>query len=157
MSGVSEPLATSRRLTDIATPRAVFESAMQEHSQDLGNFFLAKLLGFEVSFTQDACVVEFTAYEYLQNPRGLLHGGVLATAMDIAMGHLLQHQYGPGATTNLQVQYHRAVSSGRLRCEARAVHQGGSLWFLESRVTAPDGTLVASGTCTMAIARAAGT
>lgn len=153
MSVVSERTATRRPIADEATPRAVFDVAMSEHSQELGNFFLAKLLSFEVSYTDDSCVVEFTAHEYLQNPRGLLHGGVLATAMDISMGHLVQHIGGPGATVTLEAQYHRAVSSGRVRCEGKVVHRGGALWFLNTRVTNESGELVASGTCTVALAR----
>src|SRR5437879_5400617 len=117
MTAVFERQAARRPLADEATPRAVFETAMKEHSQELGDFFLAKLLGFEVSYTEDSCVVEFTAHEYLQNPRGQLHGGVLATAMDISMGHLVQRIGGPGATVTLEARYHRAVSSGQLRCE----------------------------------------
>jgi acyl-CoA thioesterase len=155
VSAASELPAARRPLTDQATPRAIFEMAMREHSQELGNFFLAKLLGFEVSYTEDSCVVEFTAHEYLQNPRGLLHGGVLATAMDISMGHLVQRIGGPGATVTLEAQYHRAVSSGRLRCEGKVVHRGGSLWFLHTRVTNESSELVASGACTVSLARVA--
>ena len=156
MSAVSERPAARRLIADEATPRAVFEVAMSEHSQELGDFFLAKLLGFEVSYTDDSCVVDFTAHEYLQNPRGLLHGGVLATAMDISMGHLVQRIGGPGATVTLEAHYHRAVSSGRVRCEGKIVHRGVNLWFLNTRVTAENGELVASGTCTVAMARKAG-
>lgn len=156
MSAVFERPTARRPLANEATPRAVFETALSEHSQELGNFFLAKLLGFEVSYTDNSCVVEFTAHEYLQNPRGLLQGGVLATAMDISMGHLAQRIGGPGATVTLEARYHRAVSGGRVRCEGKVVHRGGSLWFLETRVTTEDGELVASGTCTMALARKAG-
>jgi acyl-coenzyme A thioesterase PaaI-like protein len=34
-----------------------------------------------------------------------LHGGVLATALDISMGHLLNHAVGAGSTLEMKVQY----------------------------------------------------
>ena len=35
------------------------------------------------------------------NPQGALHGGVIATVMDISMGHLLNHVDGPGSTVEM--------------------------------------------------------
>jgi uncharacterized protein (TIGR00369 family) len=155
MSAVSE--RSRKPIARVDAARAVFESAVESHSQELGEFFLAKLLGFEVSYPGDACVVEFHAHDYLLNPRGTLHGGVLATAMDVAMTHLVQHVQGPATTVDLQVQYHGAVKAGPLRCEARSVHRGGSLWFMEARVTSAEGRRVASGTSTVMLATTGGT
>ena len=150
MSAVSE--RTRRPIAGTEAAREVFESAVRSHSQELGEFFLAKLLGFEVSYAADACIVDFHAHEYLLNPRGTLHGGVLATAMDVAMTHLVQHLQGPATTVDVQVQYHSAVKAGALRCEARAVHRGGTLWFMEARVMSADGKRVASGTSAVMLA-----
>lgn len=153
MSAVSERPAARRLIADEATPRAAFEVALSEHSEGLGDVSPAKPLGSDASDTDGSCVWDFTA---LQNQRGVLHGGVLATAMDIWMGRLVQPIGGPGATVTLEGHYHRAVSSGRVRCKGKTVHRVGSLWFLNTRVTAENGDLVALGTCTIAMARKAG-
>lgn len=138
-----------RPLTDVLTPPAVFASAMLSHSQEPGSFFLAKLLGFEVSYAEDACLVEFSAHEYLLNTGGVLLGGVAATALDVSMEHLIQRLYGAATTVDLHVQYLRTVSSGRLCCEARVPRRGRRLWFVESRLSSEDGALIACRTCTM--------
>jgi hypothetical protein len=76
---------------DRATAQAMIERALGESRQEFGSFFLSRLLGFEVSFKDKRCIVEFEATRALFNPQGTLHGGILATAMDVSMGHLLQH------------------------------------------------------------------
>ena len=111
---------------------------MTEHSQEL-----AKLLGSEVSYADGSCALQFTAHEYLQNPRGFLPGGVLTTAMDISMCHLVLRIGDPGATGTLEAQCCRAASSGCGRPEGKVVHRSGSLRFLNLRVTTEDGELVA--------------
>lgn len=121
-----------RPLRDLTSPREAFERAMASHSQELGRFFLAQLLGFEVSYDAELCVVEFEAKEFLHNPRGTLQGGVLATALDLAMGHLIQRWRGPAATIALDVRYHRPISSGRVRIVAQPVHRGARIWTLSA-------------------------
>ena len=61
------------------------------------------------------------------NPQGTLHGGILATAMDISMGHLLHHVDRAGATLEMKVQYLAPITAGLVRCEAtflRRLHKG---------------------------------
>lgn len=129
-------------------PRHALERAIDSHSQELGEFFFAKLLGFTVDYEGDTCVVAFDACEYLHNPRGALHGGVLATALDIAMAHLVQRLSGAAATVELSVQYHRPVSLGRVRCVAEVTHRGSRVWFLRASARAECGKLLASATST---------
>ena len=79
--------------------RSAFDNALEHHEQAFGQFFLAKLLGFEITYPQDACRVEFPVLDFMYNPQGSLHGGIIALAMDVSMGHLLNHLQGPGATS----------------------------------------------------------
>ena len=129
--------------------RASFENAMATYEQAFGTFFLARLLDLAISYPDDFCLVEFEAREFMFNPQGSLHGGIVATVMDISMGHLLRQRSGAGgATLELKVQYLRPLRSGRLRCEGRVLREGRSVAFLESRLFDPDGRLSAMATST---------
>jgi acyl-coenzyme A thioesterase PaaI-like protein len=78
--------------------RAAFERAAAGTQEAFGDFFLARLLGLEISYPGEACEVAFEAADFMFNPQGSLHGGILATALDIAMGHLINRQTGTCST-----------------------------------------------------------
>lgn len=126
----------------------MLDRAAADGRQEFGSFFLARLLGMTVSYEADACTVAFDAVPPLFNPQGTLHGGVLATAMDISMGHLLNQAAGPGATLEIKVQYMASVRAGPVRCRATFLRQGRSLSFLQSHATRADGALAAHATAT---------
>ena len=131
-----------------AAGQAMLDRAAGDDRQEFGSFFLARLLGMSVSYEAEACTVAFEAVPPLFNPQGTLHGGVLATAMDISMGHLLNHVAGAGATLEIKVQYMAAISAGAVRCRATFLRQGRSLSFLQSHATRADGALAAHATAT---------
>ena len=131
-----------------ATARAMLDRAAADDRQEFGSFFLLRLLGMAVSYEEEACVVGFDAVPPLFNPQGTLHGGVLATAMDISMGHLLNHAAGPAATLEIKVQYMAPVTAGPVRCRATFLRRGRSLSFLQSHATRADGALAAHATAT---------
>jgi uncharacterized protein (TIGR00369 family) len=137
------------RRVDLATARAAFERAAAGTRERFGDFFLARLLGFEISYPgENACEVAFEAADFLFNPQGTLHGGVLATALDIAMGHLLNHHNGgPGTTLEMKVQYLAPVRGGRVTCRGEALRRGGT-WFLRAEAREAEGALVAFATST---------
>lgn len=90
----------------------------------------------------------FEAVPPLFNPQGSLHGGVLATAMDISMGHLLERTSGAGATLEMKVQYLAPVTGGVVRCEGSFLKRGRKLAFLQSEARSATGELVAHATAT---------
>ncbi|MBL7627914.1 PaaI family thioesterase [Frankia sp. CN6] len=87
------------------------------------------------------------------NAMFIVHGGVIATLMDTAMGSAVFTTL-PGdtfyTTLELKVNFVRPVglTADRLTCEARTVHVGRRTATAESTVTSADGKLVAHGTCT---------
>lgn len=125
-----------------------FDHALDHHEQVFGQFFLIRLLGFEISYPEHTCRVEFPVQEFMYNPQGSLHGGVVALAMDVSMGHLLNHLQGPGATLEIKVQYLRALRLGRAVATGRVLRRGREIAFLESRLTDEDGQLAAVATST---------
>lgn len=141
---------------DAEAARAQFERALESHEQVFEKFFLARFIGLEYSYLpeeapdseKEVCRIEFEAAEMLMNPQGTLHGGVIATVMDISMGHLVNRIAGPGATIEMKIQFMRPVSAGRAVCEGRFLRRGRNLSFMESRFYGPDGKLAGLATAT---------
>ena len=97
---------------------------------------------------KEVCKLTFDVTDMLKNPQGTLHGGAMASAMDISMGHLVKKVAGPGATIEMKVQFMRPVREGTVTCEGRFLKRGRSLSFMESRLSGPDGKLAALATAT---------
>ena len=97
---------------------------------------------------KEVCRVTFPVADVLRNPQGSLHGGVMASAMDISMGHLVAKVAGPGATIEMKIQFMRPVMGGTVTCEGRFTRRGRSMSFMESRLYSEDGKLAALATAT---------
>ena len=137
---------------DQAQALAAFQRAASGTQEVFGDFFLTRLLGLEISYPGDACVVAFEVQDFMFNPRGTVHGGVMATALDIAMGHLINHSVGPGATLELKIQYLAPVTKGRVTCRGEALRKG-STWFLRADARDDAGALIAYATSTWKVLR----
>ena len=128
--------------------RTAFERALSSQRQEFEHFFLARLLDLKFEYRDSCCYIEFEAHDFMFNPQGTLHGGVIATVMDISMGHLLKHLDGPGTTLEMKTQYVRPVGKGLVRCKGEFSHRGRSISFLRSTLTNADGDLLAFATAT---------
>lgn len=135
------------RQIDKARARAAYERADAGTQEVFGDFFLTRLLGLEITYPDGVCQVAFDVEDFMFNPQGSVHGGVLATALDIAMGHLINHNGGPGTTLEMKVQYLAPARSGRVVCRGEAMRRGGT-WFLRAEARGDDGTLIAFATST---------
>jgi uncharacterized protein (TIGR00369 family) len=86
-----------------------------------------------------------------RNLQGLVHGGILATLADIAMGLAVRTVVGPTrrhVTIDLHVQYLRPARPGRLEAHGSVVRVGTHVGFAEGSVMDAAGRLLirASGT-----------
>ncbi len=140
------------RQVDQGKALAAFQRACAGTKEEFGDFFLTRLLGLEITYPGDACEVAFEVEDFMLNPRATLHGGVLATALDICMGHLINHQASPGATLELKIQYLDAATRGRVVCRGEALRRGGT-WFLRADARDSAGTLIAYATSTWKLLR----
>ncbi len=78
--------------------------------------------------------------------RGHMHGGVIATLVDVACGMTMVAFTGRGApTVDMRVDFHRGVTPGDLRAEGRALRLGKSLAVVDASIFDSTGQLVASG------------
>jgi len=141
---------------DESAARTHLDSILTDHEQVFEKFFLARFLNLSFEYLplevpdneKEACKVSFPMSDMLKNPQGSLHGGVMATVMDISMGHLVHKVAGPGATVEMKVQFMRPVSDGIVTCEGRFTRRGRSLAFMESRLYDANGVLSALTTAT---------
>jgi uncharacterized protein (TIGR00369 family) len=123
-SGVDPDLVRSRVEEALATSRPVFNE-----------FFLARLLDLTITYDdeREETRVELPFADFLRNPQGSLHGGVIATAMDISMGHLLNRYLSAGVTIEMQMRFFRPVR-GPSYCQGRLLRPGRRIAHLESRL-----------------------
>ena len=144
------------RQIDQQQVRDHIDSVLQDCEQVFEKFFLAKFIGLDFEYLPEhvndsdksVLKITFDVNEMLMNPQGALHGGLMATVMDISMGHLLNKTVGKGATIELKIQYLRPVREGRVTCEGRFIKKGRSLSFMESRLLDQAGKLAAVATAT---------
>lgn len=97
--------------------------------------------------------------EYHYNPIGTVHGGLLSTLCDSAMGCAI-HSLLPGGTSyttlELKVNFLRplTLATGRVTCTGSVIHLGNRVATAEARVAGQDGKLYAHATTTCLILRA---
>jgi len=105
-------------------------------------------------------VFSMLADEMHENPMGTMHGGIVATLVDTAMGCALSSLLpaDTGFTTlELKTNFVRAITqaTGRVYAEGTVVHSGGRVAMTEARVRDDSGALYAHATSTCLILRGA--
>ena len=118
---------------------------------------LNELLGIEVQDLEDGGVelsLEVTGRH--QNELGAVHGGILTSLLDGAMGRSVCRALGTGdncATVELSVQF-MSPAEGRLTARGRPTRVGGSIAFCTAELHDANSQLVARAHGTWAIRRA---
>jgi uncharacterized protein (TIGR00369 family) len=103
-------------------------------------------------------VFSVVAEELHENPMGTMHGGIVATLVDTAMGCAVSSTLpaNSGFTTlELSTNFVRAItqSTGRVYAEGRVVHGGGRVVTTEARVYDDADTLYAHAKSTCLVLR----
>jgi uncharacterized protein (TIGR00369 family) len=121
---------------------------------------VAQLLGFRIVEVSDGrALFAMEPAEWMYNPLGSVHGGVVATLLDSCMGCAVHSTLEPGVgftTSDLQVRYVRAMSqaTGPVLAEGRVVHRGRSTATAEGRLFSEgDESLIAHATTGCVILR----
>jgi len=148
----TETVLTGKSISGIA-----FLRAMQ--SGELPPPPFAALLGIWITEVSEGRVV-FAAEpsEYHYNPLGTVHGGVIATLLDSALGCAVQSMLPAGTsytTLELKVNYLRPITekTGTIYAEGKIIHLGGRIATAEARLTDAKGKLYAHATTTCIILR----
>jgi uncharacterized protein (TIGR00369 family) len=124
-------------------------------------FAFFKLIGFEVcDFGPKWARCQVRGRAELENPNGVIHGGVIATLIDasITQALLMTDEYqvvrdtqGALSTVDLHVKYLRPAQHGLLSCEATIVHLGRRVIHAQAVVRNEDGKEVALGDASLMI------
>jgi uncharacterized protein (TIGR00369 family) len=118
---------------------------------------VARLLGFEIEQISEGLVTfAFEPAEFHYNPLGTVHGGIVTTVLDSAMGCAVQSRLRAGltyTTLELKVNFLRPVrvTTGRVRGEGKLVHLGGRVATAEAHLVDESGALYAHATSTCLI------
>jgi acyl-CoA thioesterase len=92
---------------------------------------------------------ELTIRPEHMNPHGVVHGGVVYTLADFAMGGALTSVLEPGercSTLEVKINYLAPVLAGDIRAEASVVSRSQRVGVLEARVYGDGPRLVALAT-----------
>jgi uncharacterized protein (TIGR00369 family) len=118
----------------------------------------AALVGFAPTFVMPGRVVfAYEPREEHYNALGAVHGGILTTVLDTAMGCAVSSKLDAGiapVTIELKTSFVHPVTldAGILRAEGRVVHPGKRVATAEARLEGEDGTLYAHASSTWLIA-----
>ena len=96
------------------------------------------------------CVWGMKIDDVHRNPYGAVHGGILFTLIDYAMGGALTSVLANGqrcTTLEIKINYVASVTEGDVRAEAWVVSKGARIAVMEGKVTAGE-TLLAMATGT---------
>jgi len=114
------------------------------------SFPLRGFLGFDLELTEPGhCVAHMTVSERHLNPHQVVHGGVLFSLVDTAMGGAVMSTLEAGhtcASIELHQRFLRPVASGRISVDARVVHGGRQIVHLEARISDARDRLLGSAT-----------
>lgn len=94
------------------------------------------------------------------NMQGIVHGGVISTLADTAMGLAVRSMLKPGLThrtAHLSVNYLAKVEGGLLTGRGRALHTGSKMGYGEADIVDGSGRLVARANATFIVLPAPGT
>ena len=124
-------------------------AAAADPENRFGSFFLSRFLDLDIGYDDEArtCTVVLPYAPFLGNPQGSVHGGVIATVMDISMGHLCHRFLSTAVTLEMQLRFVRPLT-GTGRAVGRLLHPGRRIVHLESRMHDEQDRLVAAATAT---------
>lgn len=121
----------------------------------VGSSAFANWFGMEfVSFGDGECEIRLALQPHHLNPGGIIHGGVVATLLDAAIGLALRTKLGTGSahvTLNLNVQYIGMATAGTVVAKGSALHAGKRASHGRGVLESEDGRILASGTGTFMV------
>lgn len=123
-------------------------------------FPLAEFIGMTIERPEPGlAIARAEANTTHHNPHGFVHGSVVFTLVDTSMGAAVMSMLTEGqrcSTIELQVRFLRPVVGAALEARTTVIKPGRRVFHLESKVTTPDGKIVATGTGSFAVIDPAG-
>jgi acyl-CoA thioesterase len=127
----------------------------EEVQPPAGAFALRDFLGMDLRQREPGvCSAALTASDAHLNPHGTVHGAVLFTMVDTAMGGATMSVLDEGllcASIDVHLRFLKPVFGGELEATAEVVRAGKRVVHLEARVRGGDGETVAMATGAFAV------
>ena len=104
-----------------------------------------------VSIGDGVSELELVVEPHHLNPGGIVHGGIIATILDAAIGIALRTQLPRSqshVTVQLDVRYFAPARGGALIARGNAVQSGGRIAFGDGELRTDDDQIVAKATGT---------
>ncbi len=110
-------------------------------------------------WSEDCVRISLVLEPHHTNPNGVMHGGVITSLMDEALGQVIAAargletmQLAPHSTVEMNASFLAAARPGdRVVVEGRVLRLGKSIAFGEAEARRGDGELIAKGRLTFAI------
>jgi uncharacterized protein (TIGR00369 family) len=113
---------------------------------------IATLLGFRLtSIEPGQAVFEYEATDGHANPMGTLHGGILCTIADSAMGMAYASLLEAGesfTTLEMKINFLKPVWQAKLRATGRVIKNGRTIGLVECNILDEQDQLIAHATST---------
>ncbi|AHD10815.1 thioesterase domain-containing protein [Phaeobacter gallaeciensis] len=110
-----------------------------------------QLVGYrtEIDTRTGACRVSLELAPQHLNRNGLLHGGIVATLMDVVCGNTASQHFDvlahpPVVTVSLTLSYVAAARTGRVEATAKATGGGASLAYVTGELVDSGGHVLAT-------------
>lgn len=124
-------------------------------ADNVSDFPLGQFIGMTIERPEPGRSVARTSTDKEHhNPHGFVHGAVVFTLIDTSMGAAVMSMLPAGqrcSTIECQVRFLRPVVDEDLVCETSVIKPGKRVFHLESKVSTPQGRLVATGTGSFAV------
>ncbi|WP_409292076.1 PaaI family thioesterase [Peribacillus sp. SCS-37] len=111
--------------------------------------YINSFLGVETELREDAITMKIPLTPLTHNSLGIVHGGIIATLADTAMGTLANSMLGrefAAVTTEIGVHFLKEGTGSSLVCRGTVLHKGRTTLVLESKVYRDDGILCGHST-----------
>ncbi len=143
------------RIPDSGVPWRGRTPGMIMDFDEYGQFPLRSFLGIDLEDVEPGRVVaRVEISDDLLNPNGSVHGGVIFTMVDTAMGMAAMSVLDEGqfcTTIEIQIRFLRPAVSGHLEATVVVVKPGRKIIHLEARVHDAETRLIATGAATFAV------
>lgn len=135
---------------DLALINRVVDS-LERQQNGANRSYIEAFMNVEEQLEDDAVTISIPITPLLYNPLGIVHGGMIATLIDTAMG-TLSNEATPldkvAVTTQLNIHYLAAIKGNNLTCHATITHKGSRMMVLSAVVERDDGKKVATASST---------
>lgn len=114
-----------------------------------------QLLGIQIEEVKgDTSVILLPFKKQLLQPANIIHGGVLSTLIDAAVGTAIRsviHADQIASTAEMNINYIRPATKGSLRAVGRVVHKGNTIIVGKANIFNENEKLIATGRATYVV------